>query len=121
MEDPAISNILSAFDHARSIYSPIELQQLEILLVIAAASPAALTHEEIGEKTNLTRTTVGRNVGKFEEKFDKNGKQFGLGLLDQRPDPYETRRLSVRLTDKGRDFVLSFIKKLNGSYDNDSN
>jgi DNA-binding MarR family transcriptional regulator len=67
--------------------------------------PDPITHTEIERAVGLSQSSVSRNLKRLGVRLrqDAGGKWLdaGVGLVDTRPDLYETRRLASTLTRKG--------------------
>lgn len=92
----------------------LEVQQVACLIEVMADHPDPITHSEIEGRVGLAQSSVSRNMKRLSVRMrqDTNGKWIdaGLGLVDVRPDAYETRKLSASLTKKG----INLMNKMKG-------
>lgn len=83
----------------------LEVQQIACLLEVMESDPEPMVHADIEDKVNLSQSSVSRNMKRLSVRLrqDANGEWIdaGLGLVDARPDHYETRKLASTLTKKG--------------------
>lgn len=100
----------------RGAAEEIEIQQIDCLLTVMRAYPEALTHSEIEDATRLSQSSVSRNMKRLGVRLRKDVKgswlDAGWGLVETRPDPYETRKLSSRLTKKGLELRAGLVEVL---------
>jgi DNA-binding MarR family transcriptional regulator len=95
-----VHNLLAGTEYLRRTIGDIELPQVILLSTLAVNHPEALTHTELSDRTGLSRSAISRILKNWERR-QVGGKDIGLGLVMSRPDPIETRRLSVELSEKG--------------------
>jgi len=98
---------------AREIKFDIPLQQLRLLLLVAA-NPG-ITQTELGELLNLHQATISRNVKKMSTFLvEKDGGGFahvGWGLLKTSQDTrFDSRRLACFLSDRGSEIIHTLNK-----------
>jgi DNA-binding MarR family transcriptional regulator len=69
------------------------------------AHPEPITHTEIEAAVGLSQASTSRNMKRLGVRLrqDVNGTwvDAGMGLVETRPDAYETRKLASTLTKKG--------------------
>jgi len=93
---------------AREIRFDIPLQQLRLLLLVAA-NPG-ITQTELGELLDLHQATISRNVKKMSTFLvEKDGGGFvqgGWGFLKTSQDTrFDSRRLACFLSDRGNEII----------------
>jgi DNA-binding MarR family transcriptional regulator len=95
-----VHNLLAGTEYLRRTIGDIELPQVILLSTLATQHPKALTHLELSDRTGLSRSAISRILKNWERR-ERGGVDVGLGLVMSRPDPLETRKLSVTLSEKG--------------------
>lgn len=80
----------------------LTVSRLQILLVVAQGQDV-LTRD-ISRKTGLAISSITRSLGQLGDKPQRGVKQ-GLGLVDVRPDPDDSRRVFINLSPKGRKVI----------------
>lgn len=105
---------------ANEIKFDIQMQQLRLLLQVAAAP--GITQTELAERLKLHQATISRNVKKMSSEIvEKAGGGFakiGWGLLVTRQDTrFDSRRLACFLSPDGEAIVSKLnreLKRFNG-------
>ena len=94
------------------IHAEIPAQQLSILYYVAENESA--TQGEIAKALHMPQATVSRNVAKLANKMEENRQKqsvdTGYGLLVNRNDTIDPRRLCVFLTPKGQEVLKAIAK-----------
>jgi DNA-binding MarR family transcriptional regulator len=94
------------------IHAEIPAQQLSILYFVAENE--GVTQGEIAKALHMPQATVSRNVAKLAVKLEENrDRKFvdtGYGLVVNRADVVDSRRLAVYLTPKGQEVLKSVAK-----------
>jgi DNA-binding MarR family transcriptional regulator len=94
------------------IHAEIPAQQLSILYYVAENESA--TQGEIAKALHMPQGTVSRNVAKLANKMEENRQKqsvdTGYGLLVNRNDTIDPRRLCVFLTPKGQEVLKAIAK-----------
>ena len=94
------------------IHSEIPAQQLSILYYVAENEGAP--QGEIAKALQMPQATVSRNIAKLAVKMEENREKklvdTGYGLLVNRNDTADPRRLCVFLTPKGQEVLKSIAK-----------
>ena len=85
------------------------LSQVAVFLAVANCDDNGTTHSHISETTGITQPVVSRLVKALTVYYDKKGELTGLGLLENYPDPWETRRFRTRLSEEG----IKMVNELN--------
>jgi DNA-binding MarR family transcriptional regulator len=98
-----IDKVLAYFQE--EVHNQFQLHQFRLLLLLAVRDPDPVPYDEVCKRLGLSNAAVSRNskqLGVHMVKGEDGWKDVGLGLIDVRPDIYETRRNVMSLTDKGR-------------------
>jgi DNA-binding MarR family transcriptional regulator len=94
------------------IHREIPAQQLSILYYVAENEGAP--QGEIAKALHMPQATVSRNVAKLAIKMEENRQNqlvdTGYGLLVNRTDTIDPRRLCVFLTPKGQEVLKAIAK-----------
>lgn len=93
----------------------LQLKQLSVLLDIAIAHPEPVTFSDLQEQAGTSSGTVSRTISMYGMKMveKENGKweDVGLGFVESRPNPYNTRQYVANLTPKGVRVMDLIMKK----------
>ncbi|MFC1523976.1 hypothetical protein ACFL6N_04215 [Thermodesulfobacteriota bacterium] len=96
--------------------SDLQLQTLHTLLAIATSSEPKdnkSLEKELGQVSQAAISRNVRNLGTIMVKQkDGSHQKAGYGLIDTRPDLYETRRLASELNDDGKKLIAKLRKIL---------
>ena len=82
---------------------PAQLPAHHIRLFLEIARHGPITYAELERKLLTTNASISRGVQALSD--ERADGRSGLGLVAVRPDVEEGRRLVVRLTTKGKQFV----------------
>ena len=80
----------------------IKLQHIEAFLLVAMRK--RVTRQELVEAVGMHLSSAGRNMRALcQRAYELNGTTYmGLGLLNEEPDPIDSRRFVYTLTHKGQ-------------------
>lgn len=96
------------------VHVQLQLHQLRILLMLAMRVPDPVAYADIEKALKLSNAAVSRNTKVMGINMQRSGKggwvDTGLGLVEVRPDIYETRRNVIHLTDKGKALMKALEK-----------
>ena len=96
------STLLRAVVFLRKLDSDMEAQCLHVLLILATRTRPILM-QELGYLTELSQSSVSRNVQKLGD-MDHRGRP-GYGFVEVSEDPYDHRNRLVVLNRKGRAWI----------------
>lgn len=105
--------LLKAIERFREIDAEMQAQSIAVLLKVAK-HPVPIKMADIAEELGLSQSTVSRNVAYLGD-WNRH-KTKGHGLLEAYEDPMERRRKLVRLTAKGKRFLMGLIDTWNQAY-----
>lgn len=97
-----LRRMLTALRLFRQMDEVIPASTVEVFLVIADRDEG-VTRQDIMDLCGLDHSSAWRNLMILTRDHKQNGRnRRGLGLLEERPDPEEVRRLLWKLTPQGR-------------------
>ena len=107
MDKPRIKRLRGLVDYIRTEIDPeLQMHQLAFLLEVALAEGGEITRTDLAERLGVSPPSVSRNARVLGYMIDKKtGKKGGKQYVTMRPDLYEPRKISILLTDKGREVV----------------
>jgi len=106
-------HILKIIERFREIDSEMQAQSIAVILKVAK-HPVPIKMADIAEELGLSQSTVSRNVAYLGD-WNRH-KTKGHGMLEAYEDPMERRRKLVRLTAKGKRFLIGLVDMWNQAY-----
>lgn len=85
----------------RSLDNDLPLQTAHILLLIAMQP--GITVKELMARAKLSQSSCSRNIARLS-KTNRHGEP-GYDMVEARPDPTDSRRHKLYLTEKGKEFA----------------
>lgn len=87
-----------------------------VILFLTVAQNEGITSFDLSVATRVPPGSVSRFVKVLSHYADKDGRIYGMGLVDTQTDRYNRRRLAVTLTAKGREVYQRYrtVLGLNG-------
>lgn len=108
LTDPSLLGLSKIIDLFRLMDREVPAQVIMTFLYIAAHDNC---HKQaLEEDLNMTTASASRNTDWLSEHHRL--KKPGLGLIIKQPDPGNRRRLTLKLTDKGKLLVKSIKDSL---------
>ncbi|HCO19335.1 MAG TPA: hypothetical protein DIT39_07020 [Tissierellales bacterium] len=100
----------------KEVMQEIKLHTLQVFVAIANAGEP-IDSVKLMKRCSLDQRTLNRDVILLAVRVitDEDGtrKRTGFGLVEARPDMYETRRLAYSLTQKGKELFEKMVKIYN--------
>jgi len=97
-----INNLGEAVEVLRNkLGGAVPLSLVAVFLAVANCAEKGTTHDQLSKITGISQPVVSRLVKSLTVYYDKRGQLTGDGLLENYPDPWETRRFRTRLTEEG--------------------
>ena len=94
------------------IKEDVKVQHIQMLIKLALSSPEPVTYTDLCAAIGTTKASISRNMKVLGSMMiqDKSGnwKDEGLGLVNVRPNPFNTREYVAELTTRG----VEIMKKL---------
>lgn len=98
----AVLRIVAAF---RALNAELPMQQAAVLLTIA--TKPGVTASEVEALLRMSQASVSRSVHALSALHPRGVP--GLGLVEQQPDPHDSRRACLHLTKKGLEFIRHLL------------
>ena len=109
LTDPGLTGLLKIIELFRIMDREVPAQVITTFLYIAAHDNC---HKQaLEEDLNFTTASSSRNTSWLSDQHRLN--KPGLGLIIKKPDPTNGRRLTLRLTNKGKALVTQIKDLLN--------
>lgn len=105
LTNPKLDGVLRAFELLRILDREIPGQLVSAFLYIASHNPC---HKQAMEDELGLTTASGSRLIDWLSDYHRLGKP-GLGLVKKTKDPYNMRRLTVKLTPKGEALSKQFL------------
>lgn len=101
----------------REVKSDLKIQHMNILCKLALEHPDPVGYGELNKYTGMSRASTSRNMkllGEWQQENKKGGwTNHGLGLVEVKINPFDTRELMGNLTDKGFELMKKLDKAVN--------
>lgn len=89
-----------------------------MLITLALRSPEPVTYTELCEVCGTTKASISRNMKVLGSMMVKGAggswHDDGLGLVNVRPNPFNTREYVAELTTRGVDIMKKLDKAVSG-------
>lgn len=100
----------------RTQSSDMPMQQADVLMTVADNPGVAMS--DLATQLDLSQASISRNVAALSDLHRKG--EAGLGLVEARVDPDDTRRRLLFLTQKGKMFVTLLVRQIDPDFSLDA-
>ena len=110
LTSPKLNEVLKAFELMRILDREIPGQLVSAFLYIASHNPC---HKQAMEEALGLQSSSGSRLVDWLSDYHRLGKP-GLGLVKKQKDPYNMRRVLIKLTPKGEALAKQFLDIIYG-------